>query len=194
MQRNTTEDRRKRRTKKLLKNAFLHMLKQKDITQISVTSLCEMVDINRTTFYLHYNDIYDLLEDFENDFLNQIDTFVDTIILSPLTSLEVTKAVLTFIYENKEILSLFLIQKKEEYFYKRIDVKVRQLFSIKTRQIYKVYTNEEEFEKILSFFTYGFYGIYYDWIKNDCKEDIDKIANLTTQLSTAYFDATLHRK
>ena len=92
---------------------FVQSLKQKEIEHITITSLCETIDINRTTFYLHYNDIYALLEDVENDFFFQLETFVDQLIKANIASTDITKAVLSFIKENKELLHLFLIKRKD---------------------------------------------------------------------------------
>lgn len=55
-------DRRKRYTRHALKEALVALLKEKSISSITVKELCEMADINRSTFYGHYTDPYDLLE------------------------------------------------------------------------------------------------------------------------------------
>ncbi|MBM0065536.1 TetR/AcrR family transcriptional regulator [Alkalicoccobacillus gibsonii] len=55
-------DRRKRYTRHALKEALVGLLKEKSISSITVKELCEMADINRSTFYGHYTDPYDLLE------------------------------------------------------------------------------------------------------------------------------------
>lgn len=69
-------DRRTRRTKKLLKNAFIELLLQKKITELSIKELCEQADINRGTFYLHYTDIYDLKRELEDEILNQLESLI----------------------------------------------------------------------------------------------------------------------
>lgn len=56
------EDRRVRYTKKAIKDSFLQLLEQKPIEKISVTEICRDADINRGTFYSHYNDPFDLKE------------------------------------------------------------------------------------------------------------------------------------
>ena len=47
---------------KRIQEALLELLKVKNIQQITVRAICEMADINRSTFYAHYLDVYDLLE------------------------------------------------------------------------------------------------------------------------------------
>ena len=53
-------DRRVRKTRALLLQGLVKMLETHDIQDISVKELTELVDINRGTFYLHYDDIYDM--------------------------------------------------------------------------------------------------------------------------------------
>ena len=53
-------DRRIRKTKAQLRRGLAKLLKEKTIKEITVKELVEEVDINRSTFYLHYTDIYDL--------------------------------------------------------------------------------------------------------------------------------------
>ena len=50
-------DRRTRRTKKLLTDAFLELLSSKKLNEITIKELCDKADINRGTFYLHYQDM-----------------------------------------------------------------------------------------------------------------------------------------
>lgn len=54
------QDLRVRRTKMNIENAFLELLKERPIEKITVTELAERAMINKGTFYLHYQDIYDL--------------------------------------------------------------------------------------------------------------------------------------
>ncbi len=53
------EDRRIKKTKQAIQLAFAKLLSEKSMDHITVKSLCETADINKSTFYLHYQDIYD---------------------------------------------------------------------------------------------------------------------------------------
>ena len=55
-------DRRVKYTKQAIRDGFLKLLSRKPIEKISVTEICREADINRGTFYSHYNDPYDLRE------------------------------------------------------------------------------------------------------------------------------------
>ena len=62
------ENQRVRISKKMLKDALLELLQDKDIAHVSVTEICQHAQINRTTFYKHYGSQYDLLDDAMDDF------------------------------------------------------------------------------------------------------------------------------
>ena len=53
-------DRRIRYTKKMLKDALVRLIQHQHISAITVKELCELADINRSTFYAHFRDPYDL--------------------------------------------------------------------------------------------------------------------------------------
>lgn len=54
---NTTNNKRSVETDECLKNALIALLKDKELADISVTELCETADIDRSTFYAHYEDV-----------------------------------------------------------------------------------------------------------------------------------------
>ena len=56
-----TNDHRTRVTKILIRKSFMELLKNKPIQNISIKEICDKSGISRGTFYAHYTDIYDLL-------------------------------------------------------------------------------------------------------------------------------------
>ena len=61
-------------TKRMMKDALLELLGQKELVNISVTAICEVADVHRSTFYKYYSDPADLLRDVEQDYLDHIPT------------------------------------------------------------------------------------------------------------------------
>lgn len=61
------EDKRVRKTKKNLKQTLIALLEQKPFEQLSVTEICEAASSSRITFYTHYKDKYDLVEEIFRD-------------------------------------------------------------------------------------------------------------------------------
>ena len=73
------EDRRVRRTKKLLTQALTQLLQEKQINEITVKELTDLADMNRGTFYLYYKDMFDMLEKIEDGMFEALDAIVSPI-------------------------------------------------------------------------------------------------------------------
>lgn len=66
------EDRRVRKTKNAIKQAFIKLLAEKELERITIQDITTLADINRGTFYLHYEDKYILLSDLEDEFIDDL--------------------------------------------------------------------------------------------------------------------------
>lgn len=71
------EDRRVRKTKKALQDVFCEMIKEKTLNEITIKELCARADINKSTFYLHYSDIYDLADSVQNLLIQGVCAIID---------------------------------------------------------------------------------------------------------------------
>ncbi|UKI13300.1 MAG: hypothetical protein L6V84_03365 [Oscillospiraceae bacterium] len=71
------DNRRVRMTKKLIKDAYLELLESNPSEKISVTDVCKVADVNRSTFYMYYEDTIALRHDIENDVMDQIPVLSD---------------------------------------------------------------------------------------------------------------------
>ena len=69
-------DRRVRKTKAQLRAGLASLMKEKNVNDITVKELVEAVDINRSTFYLHYTDIRNMLESVEHEMLEEIENLI----------------------------------------------------------------------------------------------------------------------
>lgn len=74
------ENCRSRYTKEAIKAALLEMMRRQDFQRISVTQLCRKLDISRSTFYLHYYDTYDVLDDLIQSVLENTSGIIDHVL------------------------------------------------------------------------------------------------------------------
>ncbi|HIS25724.1 MAG TPA: TetR/AcrR family transcriptional regulator [Candidatus Pullilachnospira intestinigallinarum] len=65
-------DKKVAKTKKSIINAFLELRSKKALEKITVRELCEKAEINKSTFYTHFKDIYDLSEYLETQLVDQV--------------------------------------------------------------------------------------------------------------------------
>lgn len=90
-----------RKTRKLIRKVFAEMLSEKkELGKISVSELCKRADISRGSFYSHYDDIYGVAEDYENE---MIDAFFDTSrLLESKNIMSFIDSIFEFIRKNDE--------------------------------------------------------------------------------------------
>ncbi len=65
-------DLREKKTKRSINNAFLQLRSKKTLEKITVKELCELAEISKATFYLHYRDIYDLSDTLQQQVITDI--------------------------------------------------------------------------------------------------------------------------
>ncbi|MBE6130765.1 MAG: TetR/AcrR family transcriptional regulator [Erysipelotrichaceae bacterium] len=168
----------------LMNEALLLLLETKDYEFITVTEICKKAGVNRSTFYLHYLSIDDLLYEtleminkrFHNTFNNKtIDINKATKNSLFLINDDYLIPYLNFIKQNKKIYKL--IHEKPYIFKKQITFEkmYEQLFS-KILDIYQVPLDEQEY--IFSYYSLGLVAVIQKWIEKDCIDDVNKIANI----------------
>ena len=88
-------------TKKMIRETFLDLLKEKPLSKITVKEICEKAQINRGTFYKHYYDTYDLMEQLEDE---AIDNF-EQLLCSDLTdkSMDLLVIILNTLQNYREL-------------------------------------------------------------------------------------------
>ena len=107
-------DRRTKYTQKIIKETFLELLEEKEINKITVLELCKKADINRATFYRYYVDIYDLLNNLENEFVDELRQSYNYAILK---GCENNKKFVKLVFNNKK--NILLLNKILEDAYDR---------------------------------------------------------------------------
>lgn len=99
-------DLREMKTKRSLFNAFLHLRTNKPLERISVKELCELAEISKATFYLHYRDIYDLSKTLQLNVIKDILSYLSSpgkLLEEPVTA---NNEILSGFYENSNIVNI----------------------------------------------------------------------------------------
>ena len=99
------EDLRIRRTKRQLHEALINLLKEKEFQKIKVIDICKESNINRSTFYDHYNDKYELLSSYMNYLKKDLTTFLDIDIKYTSIKdyyLKISELLLDYLNKNKD--------------------------------------------------------------------------------------------
>ena len=65
-------DRRTLYTRMVIKDALLNLLAEKEYADVTIADLCREAEINRGTFYLHYSNLHEVLEELFDDALGKM--------------------------------------------------------------------------------------------------------------------------
>ena len=166
--------------------ALLQLLEKKDFAFLSVKEICQKAGVSRSTFYLHYETIDDLLEE-ATEWLNEkfVASFPKDVALTLhgkiLTSREFLFPYLTFVKENRR--TFRLVHQKPELFSaeKTFRKMYRDVFD-PALDSFNVAENEKEY--VLEFYTTGSLAIIQRWVEKDCEDDIDFIVDLIARHTT----------
>ena len=172
MTNNIKQERRYRRTEALILNGLTTLLQQKSIKEITVRELADLVDINRSTFYLHYTDIYDLLEKTEQRLLQQLMDAVNENWTLPETPKN-------FFSENAQLCSALIGPNGDIAFLRNIEKMIRDKGLQTLRSFAPKELREQDLQYAISFALAGCVGLVEHWLKNGCPETPTHMAELT---------------
>ena len=180
-----TQDRRIKRTKMLLQNALVDLMLEKAVGKISVKELTQKADVNRSTFYLHYLDIYDMLEQMENEFVETIQGFFHDFFTPLPTSMPLTLFVniSEWLEQDKEYYVKLLRGSASGYIFEELESRIRDEF---LTLLYLIFLDEESLDlrTRVNFTVSGTVGVLRMWVMEggnislvELSETIDDILN-----------------
>ena len=160
-------DRRVMRTKTLLIHSLSTLMKQKNIKDITVKELCELADINRGTFYLHYKDIYDLVEQIENELFQEFESILMSYTIDDISRRpkQLLTDVCKFLDENRDICSALLGDNGDINFAQKLRGFIRKKCFNDISAAYNI-SDVSEFEFLYSYFESGFIGVARYWLQH----------------------------
>ena len=181
--REATMDRRIRKTKQQLRQSLTTLLKQKRVQDITVRELAELADINRGTFYLHYRDVFDLLNQIEEELLGELESVLEKYQPGSIlpNTVQIFKDVYELVQKNSEIVGILMGDHGEWNFVNRLN----QLLRAKCQRDWSEHfraENPELFDTYYAFIISGCMGLVQYWLENGMKETPGELAELTGQM------------
>ena len=174
-------DRRARRTRLALRHGLSKLMKEKPVNLISVRELSDLCDINRGTFYLHYHDVFDMVDQIEQELFSDIEKIIKKYgAVSGERLLSMLKELFSFFDENRDICSAILGKYGNTSFVRRVTVMAREIYLNMWRRASS--EDVKHVERRFWFMVSGAMGIIQDWLSDSSPESPDEIAELTCQM------------
>lgn len=163
---NTPNNKRRKESQKRIARAFIEMMQTSEVSDISVTKLCKLANVNRTTFYACYEDVYDLSRQILNSLIEQVNDIYQEEHLRHYNSDDWSKLI-HHIYDNQ----LFYVT----CFKLGIDRLPVQRYD---NHYAEEYFDNKYIEYHIEFFKAGFNRIIKMWLDGGCKETPEEIEHI----------------
>lgn len=168
--------------------AFLELIEKKDFAYITVKEICEKAGVNRSTFYLHYETVGDLLAESAQHIIDEFITymphdtveFLNRLQVRPLEELylitpEYLAPYLTYIKEHRRVFKATVDQASA--------LRMTDAYQKLSRHVFIPILNRfgvppEDQKYVLQFHISGLMAIINDWLKDDCRDSIEHIISV----------------
>ena len=173
-------------TAKKMNDALITLLETKEFEYITIKEICHIANVNRSTFYLHYSNMNDLLEEtikslnlsFNSHFNSRENesTIISKDNLEDLLLINDENLIpyLNFIKENKNIYKvlknhpqLFNANKTYEQMFRKLFVPIMNRFGL----------DEKWHKYLMDFYISGLTSIVLDWVYDDCKIPVQEVSD-----------------
>ena len=171
-------------------DALVTLLEKKDFEYITIKEICDTAGVNRSTFYLHYDNTLDLLKETTkhilNSFLNyfSVDTksitcrfdeceLSDLVFITP----EYITPYLNFVKDNQRLFKTTL----KQLGVLEMDEVYKRLFThIFSPILSRFHFPEKEKAYVMKFYLSGITAVVMDWVDNGCSDDMKDIIKIIT--------------
>lgn len=173
---NTVNNRRIRATdEKIIRAVFeIMILEKKSVGRITVREICEKTGIHRSTFYAHYQDVYDVMEKVEQTMSRRLTESFLVRLNEGASAQECFVSLFSFIYEYRDFYTLYLNETNRA----GVIGVAWELFQDRVEQIpyYNINSgNDSELDYHGAFFLFGVTAMVRRWLNGGCRETPQKM-------------------
>ena len=170
--------------------ALITLLEKKDFEYITIKEICDIAGVNRSTFYLHYDNISDLLKETTRYIIDKhlayyeidkqrVSLQFETCKREELLFItdEYLTPYLTFIKDNQR---LFKVSIKQFHSMHMDEVYGRMLEHIFSPILTRFCVPEVERAYVMKFYLTGVFAIVMEWLDNNCSDDMETVTRVIT--------------
>lgn len=173
-------DRRIKYTKMVISEAFMQLIKNKPIQKITVADICALADISRPTFYLHYSDIYALIDEIgENMIVSaNLGEMAALTLDKPNKIHDIIVNLIRVVESNADIYRICVLERgTPTVLPARIKEELKNTI-MKKFEDDNIFDERADKKYILEFIQSAFNSIIYCWLnKKEGRESADELAN-----------------
>ena len=170
--------------------ALITLLEKKDFAYITVKEICDAAGVNRSTFYLHYENTSDLLKETTRYMIDKHLAYYDIDRKRMSLQFETCKREeLLFITDEYLVPYLTFIKDNQRLF----RVSIKQFNSLNMAEVYskmfehifspileRFHVPEKERAYVMKFYLTGVFAIVMEWLDKNCSDDMETVTRVIT--------------
>ena len=176
-------DRRVRKTHKAIMQAYFDLIRENKTTKVSVSAIARKADIDRKTFYLHFDSVDQVLEKYIDERVMYIDSLLEkNNYFSDPFDVEKVYSIMEMVQKD-DIKFLTLISKSDTY--NELWIRIQRSISEKAFQINrsKFDIPDKTLRMMAEYFTSGVISIYRRWLKGELNMDLHELVEQVSTMS-----------
>ena len=170
-------DRRIAKTKRAIKNAFISLIAEKDVNDISITDVATVADVDRKTIYNYYSGVYAIQEEIEADFIGQLSEVLeeighDTTVDDPY---HIFQKVTEILNQNLEFYGILMKVDARSHLIRKImhAIKGKLKYALMQTSI----KDSPEIDMISEYITSGMVAVYQSWFNSPREQSLKDFSN-----------------
>lgn len=171
------ETRRTKMTKLLFHTALIELMQEKPFSRITIRDICEQADLNRTTFYKHYNDQEQLIAEIEEELIQKTLDYMKNVSQEEGT-IPMIETFLNYVRDNSRMFKVLFSGRENN---ERMLAYMTNVTD-RIRKNLPDYGTEEEERYILNFIMHGTFNVIQTWIDRDFDLPAARAAELIYRL------------
>lgn len=164
------DSRRVKMTKRLLKDSLISLMKETSVHEITIKEICENADVNRSTFYRHYQTQYDLYDEIIDDIAADISEIFENIKNEGFDTVTFLIRVIEYIEARREVFLVILSDKGS--------INIGEAYTKMTLKVIGQQQLSELGSYIAQFISAGMTSILWSWLNKEKRRPAKDVALL----------------
>jgi AcrR family transcriptional regulator len=164
------------RSRKLIKQALVELVKEKDMDKITIMDIVTQADVNRGTFYAHYKSVGDVADQISNEILSALMEFLDDfketrLIENPLPFLT---NIARFLEKDLQYYRVLINSQRSIAFFQQLKNLLMEKILSDEKKMSGI-KNKDQFMISVNLFASGFVVLYQDWFNHKIKMSLNEL-------------------
>ena len=172
------------KTRQNIRNALTSLMSEQELSDITITALCERAQINRKTFYRHYRAISDVITEFEDELLSDFAHILRSSNTSMVDIGSVLGEISALISSNQDYFVRLLKLNPELFSGGRVKAMLRRAIEIALRDL-GVIQDEQTLHALSEYTVSGVLSLYSAWFDGGCTGSLDAVTETARRMTTS---------